>query len=120
MSDEWLTTSHSSVVEGGLDQAVANSESRGCGPVVNSNLIEDMGEMIGDRFLAESQLLSNLAVAFAGGDEPEHVHFALAKAGRERRLGAGTWLRGQAAQSVPETALFASKTELLEEGHSFA
>ena len=54
MSDEWLTTSHSSFVEGGLDQAVANSESRGRGPVVNSNLIEDMGEMIGDRFLAES------------------------------------------------------------------
>ena len=49
----------------------------GCsGPVVAGSLVEDMGEMIGHGFLAQSQCLGDLAIASTLGDELEHSELA--------------------------------------------
>jgi hypothetical protein len=45
-----------------------------------------MGEMIGDRFLRDPQLLRNLFVAFATGNQLEHGNLTLCQVGRKCRI----------------------------------
>ncbi len=54
-------------------------------PVLATSFIEDVGEVIGDGFFSEAQGLGDLAIAFALGDELEHLDLALGQVGRKNR-----------------------------------
>ena len=54
-------------------------------PVLTTGFIEDVGEVIGDGFFGEAQGLGDLAIAFALGDELEHLDLALGQVGRKNR-----------------------------------
>lgn len=53
------------------------------GPVVAGRLIEDVGEVVGHSFLAQSQCLGDLPIAFPLGNQLEHGVFAVGQVGRE-------------------------------------
>ncbi len=59
-------------------------------PVFATSFIEDVGEVIGDGFFSEAQGLCDLAIAFALGNELEHLDLALGQAGRKNRGREGT------------------------------
>ncbi len=59
-------------------------------PVLATSFIEDVGEVIGDGFFGEAQDLCYLAIAFALGDELEHLDLALGQVGRKNRGCEGT------------------------------
>src|SRR6266571_9173133 len=68
-----------------------------CRSIVTHGLVENMGEMIGDRFLRDPQLLRNLFVAFATGNQLEHGNLTLCQVGRKCReriiVGRSCWQR---------------------------
>jgi len=71
-------------------QPVAQREG-GCRcPVLATGFIEDVGEVIGDSFFGEAQGLCDLAIAFALGNELEHLDLALGQASRKNRGREGT------------------------------
>lgn len=59
-----------------LRQIVTNSESGSRGPIVAANLVEDMSEVIDDRFLAEYQLPGDLGIGESLGYQAQHFHLA--------------------------------------------
>jgi len=59
-------------------------------PVFTTGFIEDMGEVIGDGFFGEAEGLGDLAIAFALGDELEHLDLALGQVSRKNRKCEGT------------------------------
>ena len=54
-------------------------------PVLTTGFIEDVGEVIGDGFFGEAQGLCDLAIAFALGNEREHLDLTLGQVGRKNR-----------------------------------
>ena len=54
-------------------------------PVLASSFIEDVGEVIGDGFFGEAEGLGDLAIAFALGDELEHLDLALGQMSRKNQ-----------------------------------
>jgi len=59
-------------------------------PVLASSFIEDVGEVIGNGFFGEAEGLCDLAIAFALGDELEHLDLTLGQMGRKNRRCEGT------------------------------
>ena len=54
-------------------------------PVLATGFIEDVGEVIGDGFFGEAQGMCDLAIAFAQGNELEHLDLTLSQMGRKNR-----------------------------------
>ncbi len=63
------------------------SDSKGgrCGPVFTVRLDENMAEVIGDRFLAEPQILGNLAIVLALGHQFQDTGFTPGQSGWQGR-----------------------------------
>ena len=59
-----------------LDQTVPYG--KGCGgcPVLAGRFIEDVGEVMGDRSLAEYQFLGDLGVGQASGYQAQHLYLS--------------------------------------------
>ena len=74
-------------------------EGRCCCPVFATGFIEDVGDVIGDGFFGEAQGLCDLAIAFALGDELEHLDLALGQVGGKSRGREGTGYVGKGVQS---------------------
>jgi len=66
-----------------LRQAVTDGKGGCSGSVVAGRLVEDVGEVIGHGFLAQSQCLGDLAIASPLGNKFEHGEFAPSQASRE-------------------------------------
>ena len=54
-------------------------------PVFATSFIEDVGEVIRDGFFGEAEGLCDLAIAFAQGNELEHLDLTLGQMGRKNR-----------------------------------
>jgi len=54
-------------------------------PVLTTGFIEDVGEVIGDGFFGEAQGMCDQAIAFALGNELEHLDLTLGQMGRKNR-----------------------------------
>jgi enoyl-CoA hydratase/carnithine racemase len=55
---------------------VPEGEDRGLDPVLEAEFGEDAADVGLDRLLADRQVLGDLTVAVAAGDQPEHLAFA--------------------------------------------
>src|SRR6266567_7430805 len=78
-------------------QAVVEGEGGGCGPILAGRLGEDVGQVVGDGFLAEHEGVCDLASALTGGDQLEDLGLSLGQVGRKREAGGVTWMMRKSA-----------------------
>ena len=64
-----------------LGQAVANGKGRRRRPVLTAGLVEDVGKMMGNRFLAESQLVSDISVGSSSRHQAQHFYLSCCQSG---------------------------------------
>src|SRR5438309_11394526 len=64
---------------GSLNQALAHSKSYSSCPVLAVRFVEDVGEVSGNRFLAEYQLMGNLCVGHTSRYKVQHLNFSCCK-----------------------------------------
>ena len=66
-----------------LCKAVPYRESGCSGSIVGDGLVKNVGQVVDHRLFAQNELLGNLAVTFALGNEAQHFDFPRAKPGRK-------------------------------------
>src|SRR5438034_7360335 len=69
-------------VGGKLGQVMVDGKSRSGCPVLTGRLVEDMGKVRGDRFLAEDQLPGNLGVGQPFDYQAQHLYLACGQSSR--------------------------------------
>ena len=62
-------------------QTVADGKGSGGSAVLTVGLVEDMGQVMGNRFLAELKLLGNLGVGQPFCRQAEHSYFSCGQSG---------------------------------------
>lgn len=66
---------------------MTEGERGGSGAIVDEGLVENVGQVVGDRALADHQRLGDLAVGEALGNQPQHFSLAQAEPGGQVRPG---------------------------------
>ena len=64
------------------DQSMAKCEGHDGGPVLTDGLVENVREVMGNRFLAQPQLISDFGVRQPPGYQPQYLYLALCQPGR--------------------------------------
>src|SRR6185503_1190623 len=83
----------SSVAAIASDQAKLASAQRRLGPVARADFLQQAGHVIFDRALAETELLTNLAIAQAVCQQPQYFCFALSQRLSQAGLEGPGWRR---------------------------
>ena len=74
-----------------LGQAVANGKDSSGGPVLTAGLVEDVGKMMGNRFLAESQFFSDIDVGSSSRHQAQHFYLSCSQSGEIAWCGSSCW-----------------------------
>ncbi len=87
---------------GKLGQAMTNGKSGSSSAVLAGRLIKDVSEMMGNRFLTESQFLGDLVVGQPLRHQVQHLHLSRCEPSRVDRFAftCGGWLRQRVSQLI--------------------
>src|SRR5579875_1688342 len=69
----------------GLDETVTDGKGGGGGPILTASFVEDMRKMVGDGFLAESQLLGDLRVGEPFCYQAQHLYLSCGQSSERGR-----------------------------------